>query len=438
MSVCHQWRAAAIRTRRIWSRILLTHAVHDPQRPNERRWLGYEACHTIPLLQKALDRAADAPLHISLDFGHRPEASVSGEEDTLSRQLLETLGTSGADRRIFELDAKFASIEWIKKIEFDKFEFSALEMAWLTTSLRNLNACIKKTSPCLRWLHLEKYPGDALDWDLSGMTRLVLLWLSGGQGRVPCGLETIKMIRSASHLTELRVWYLKLPYLPGDESLSIPSLLTLVLLGAEVECKLDLPNLQTLTINSSTVSKSEADPLIFPSLTSMTIIKGGPDGLLHIRAPKPLILDIMIFDTLSLIPTLNGIMNHVILLGHLSIRVLRLTTREINPQSLTDFVGKILHLEEVEFHGLISRPKEFFDDLAGPPPSAKTQLINKKPICTSLKTFRLHIPPIASSTAEKAMMKWFRKAVEARKKGMYPIEEAFYWKTDLEIWVPVL
>ncbi|KAG8841110.1 hypothetical protein FRB91_005351, partial [Serendipita sp. 411] len=167
MSVCHQWRAAAIRTRRIWSRILLTHAVHDPQRPHERRWLGYEACHTIPLLQKALDRAADAPLHLSIDVGHRPEASVSGEEDTLSRQLLETLGTSGADRRIFELDAKFTSIEWINKIEFDKFEFSALEMAWLTTSLRNLNACIKKTSPCLRWLHLEKYPDDVLDWDLS-------------------------------------------------------------------------------------------------------------------------------------------------------------------------------------------------------------------------------------------------------------------------------
>ncbi|KAG8750915.1 hypothetical protein FRC14_008301 [Serendipita sp. 396] len=433
MGVSRQWRAAAIQARRIWSRILLTHAIQGVQNPHGRRRLGYEVCHTVPLLRKALDRAAGAPLHISLDLGPPVPLDVPTDADTISRQLVKTLEDSKAYLGIYELETKNTSIECINRIEFDGFDFPALEMARLTTSSKALNERIKKTSSLLRWLHLEQSPGDTLDWNLSGMTHLICLWLSRGYGSVDSDLETTNMIRSARCLTELKLWHLKLAPLSGDVSLSIPSLLTLELNNTDIECKLDLPKLQTLIVDFSAISNSES-PLVLPFLTSLTIKNCEHRGLPHIRATRSLILDISSFSNLA--PTLVKIMDCMILPGHFSVHALRLATRYIRPESLSDILAKIPHLEEFEFQGSIGSPKTFFDDMVGHSLTAKTNSSKRDPICTSLKKFKLSISPSVSSANEKAMMRWFETAMKARQKGRYPIKEAFY--QDGEVWVPVL
>ncbi|KAG8798521.1 hypothetical protein FRC18_008612 [Serendipita sp. 400] len=288
MGVCRQWRAAAIQARRIWSKISVTHAIHTSQRPHERTRLGYEICHTVPLLERALDRAAGAPLHLCFNFGHSPHSNVYGDKDMISRQLLKVLQETKAYLRIYELETKSTSTDWIKNVEFDGFEFPALEKAWLTTSSKSLNERIKKTSSRLRWLNLGISSGDALDWDLSGMPRLSDLWLSGGSGRVSCGLEMVEMIQSSPCLTDLQLWHVKLAPVPGDVSLSIPSLLTLELYDAEIECKLDLPSLRKLAINLSTLPNSQSVQLVFPALTTLVIKDCEKEILPHIRAYVPL------------------------------------------------------------------------------------------------------------------------------------------------------
>ncbi|KAG8813810.1 hypothetical protein FRB91_002913 [Serendipita sp. 411] len=437
MGVCRQWRAAAIQTRRIWSKIWLTDAVPDIDSRYKRRKFDYEICHTVPLLRRALDRAAGAPLHISLDFGHDKNLRMDEDAGMLSCQLVKILKDSKAYLRIQKLNTEKPSIEWIDKVQFDGFEFPALETTKLTTSSWDLDGRIKKTAHRLRFLHLEKPSGDALNWDLSNMTCLVHLWLSGGAHTVPCRPETIQMVRSASHLTELTLANLKLSSIPDDESLSIPSLLTLNLSGTELDYKLDLPNLKTLDICTSTIPKSEADLLIFPSLTSLSVSDCRPGDLLHIRVPKPLSLSIVIYDTLSLELRLEEILEDVILPGHLSVRALHLGTYNIDPESLSGFVGKIPRLEEFHFQGLIRPPKEFFDDLAGGTFTTKTRATNRKPICTSLKKFRLSVLPDGSPDTEQAMIKWFKKAMEVRKRGAYPIKETSYNEGDYETWVSV-
>ncbi|KAG8772627.1 hypothetical protein FRB91_003568 [Serendipita sp. 411] len=436
MGVCRQWRAAAIQARRIWSKISLTHAIHDTNVPHERRNFGYEICHTVPLLQRALDRAAGAPLHISLNFDHNQNSHIDGDADTPSHQLVKILKDKKAYLNIYKLETENTSTKWMKKAQFDGFEFPALEIAKITTSSRDLNVRIEKTARRLRFLHLENKLGDALDWDLSNMNCLVHLCLSGCVLGVLCGSETIQMVRSASQLTELTLRNLKISSLSDDQSFSAPSLLTLNLWATELECKLDLPNLQTLNIGNSTISKSETNLLVFPSLTSLTVSNFGPEDLLHIRALKPLSLDIVIYSTLALIPRLEEILENVFLPGHLPVRALHLST-DIDPTSLSQFVCSIPHLEEFEFEGLIEPPKEFFDDLAGCSLTTETRATNGKPICTSLKKIRVAIPPDIPPAAEEVIIKWFRKAMEVRKKGMYPINEAFYSEGDCDTWVSV-
>ncbi|KAG8841337.1 hypothetical protein FRB91_005126 [Serendipita sp. 411] len=434
MGVCRQWRAAAIQARRIWSKISVTHAIHTSQRPHERTRLGYEICHTVPLLERALDRAAGAPLHLCFNFGHSPHSNVYGDKDMISRQLLKVLQETKAYLRIYELETKSTSTDWIKNVEFDGFEFPALEKAWLTTSSKSLNERIKKTSSRLRWLNLGISSGDALDWDLSGMPRLSDLWLSGGSGRVSCGLEMVEMIQSSPCLTDLQLWHVKLAPVPGDVSLSIPSLLTLELYDAEIECKLDLPSLRKLAINLSTLPNSQSVQLVFPALTTLVIKDCEKEILPHIRAYVPLKFDISSFSDLELM--MVKVMDDMIRPRHPSVRGLRLSTHSISPEPLSDILSMVPDLEDFEFLGSISSPKTFFADLVGHSLTAKTNSANRDPICKSLQRFKLCVPLPLSSSNTKAMMRWFEAAMKIRKKGRHPIKEASYY--DGEAWISVL
>ncbi|KAG8819476.1 hypothetical protein FRC17_010434, partial [Serendipita sp. 399] len=426
MWVCRQWRTAAIQARRIWSKIMLTHAKPGSVGLHERRYCGYEICHTVPLLQKALDRAAGALLHISFNFGHYKGASVWGEADTISRQLVKTLQTSGAHLRIVELETKSSSIVWMKTTEFDGLELPALERAWVTMASHHLNARIQKTARRLRWLHLERSEDEEFDWSLLHMGHIDHLWLVGPSyslegSRSLFGSKTRNIIHNAPLLTRLELSCLKMPSLLGDGSLSILSLQDLELRRVEIECSLDLPNLRILAMNDAKISKSEASPLFLPSLESLTITNCETDDLRHIRAPVLHNL-LLRFSSDTFLP--ETITDEGIIPEHLSPRVVRLEAQSVRAKSLSRFLGSMPLLEEFELEGSVVSPKDFFGCFVGRP-KTKTSA-RKSPICTSLTKFKLKCPRGTVVSSEQANIKRFEQMIKARKRGRYPIKEAYY------------
>ncbi|KAG8819475.1 hypothetical protein FRC17_010433 [Serendipita sp. 399] len=442
MGVCRQWRAAAIQARRIWSKIMLTHA--KPGGSNNRRYNDYEVCHTVPLLQKALDRAAGAPLHISLNFGHYKGAGVWGEADTISRQLVETLQTSGAYLRIHELETKSSSVEWMKRMEFDGFEFPALEKAWLTMSSHHLNAKIKKTARRLRWLHLERTADDDFDWESPNVGRIDYLWLCGavwnlGDIGALFSAKAMRLIHSTPSLTGLHLSSVKVPSVSGHGSLSIPSLRDLELVRVEIECNLDLPNLRTLSMTYTQLSKSEKNPLFLPSLKSLTISNCGRDSLRDIRAPELHNLEFLSFNDGSKWShsTLESIIDNGIIPEHLSPRVIRLETWPVRAKQLSKFLSNIPLLEEFTLEGSVISPKDFFEDFAGRSLTAKAPVTRRTPICPLLNSFKLKITSRTIAPSEQANIKWFTQMVQVRKRARYPIKTASYQKVDSNSWTPV-
>ncbi|KAG8819500.1 hypothetical protein FRC17_010421 [Serendipita sp. 399] len=444
MGVCRQWRAAAIQARRIWSKIMLTHAKPGGSGSNNRRYDDYEVCHTVPLLQKALDRAAGAPLHISLNFGQYRGSDILGEDDTISRQLVETLQTSGAHLRIHELETKNCSIEWIKRIEFDGFEFPALEKARLTMSSHHLNAKIKKTALRLRWLHLERTTDEELDWESPNVGRIDYLglcgagWNLGGRGPL-ISAKAMRLIHSAPLLTGLYLSYVKVPSISGHGSLSIPSLRDLELVRVEIECSLDLPNLRTLVMTESKLPKSEKNPLFLPSLKSLTISNCGRDSLRDIRAPELHNLEFLNFNDGSKWShsTLESIIDNRIIPEHLSPRVIRLETWPVRAKQLSKFLSNIPLLEEFTLEGSVISPKDFFEDFAGRSLTTKAPVTRRTPICPSLNSFKLNITSRTIAPSEQANIKWFTQMVQVRKRSRYPINTASYQKIDSNSWTPV-
>ncbi|KAG8756290.1 hypothetical protein FRC14_003192 [Serendipita sp. 396] len=437
MWVCRQWRAAAIQTRRIWSKILLT---KTPRRADDwnDRWQGGEVCYSLPTLQNALKRAGGAPLDISIST---PHSTTNAPLDPLSSQLIDLLRVEGAYHRIQTFDTKYCSLEWSKTAKFEGFEFPALQEAYLSSGAFDVNKCILKTASRLRSLSIFKLIPDEFDWDLSSMHNLEELSIYIHYFP-PCGPELIQLIDSVPRLTTLHLNHVSIPGFQGSTSLSIPSLLVLVLSRTGIRCRMDLPNLVTLSVKISTIASSEADPLVLPCLQYLNVdyFTVEQDLYIHASALETLALTLSsCHPKLDPSSSMEKLLKNAILPGQMSPCSFVLSAPIVNAQLLSDVLTYMPQLKNWEFDGMIASSKSFFDKFAGRSLGGKSSHATKKvPLCPSLEYVRIRVETPSDSkdtSSEEAMVKWYKKTIQVRKTGQHAIKTALIWDKVSEMYV---
>ncbi|KAG8816200.1 hypothetical protein FRC17_000407, partial [Serendipita sp. 399] len=416
MHVCSQWRTAALHTRRIWSKIMLTHAPHVDG--SSRRHLGSEVCHTETLLRNALARAAGGPLDIRLFVGHHNGLLSRPFYSDISCKLIDPLRADKAYLRIRRLEATLTDFKWLRHLTFDGFEFPSLESAVLHTVPCDLNERVLKTASRLRSLRLNQNVLCPVDWDLSKLKyltdfRLDMGWMSFGDG----GFKTISSIPNLVNL------YLSAARINRCKTLSIPTLKNLTLDCSHIIDDLELPQLQNLIMHNSSISATAGHPLALPSLTMLGINSCGMGDHFYI---------VPALQTLSISQDFGGglrqfeqFMENVIKPEYISPRILRLHGINVASKLLVQFLAKLPQLEELEIGGEIQLSKPFFEALSGCRFHSTGTSEHEEPLCTQLKTLRISFNGISNETTYFDMLKWSHVAVRARAKGEYPFEQVF-------------
>ncbi|KAG8816199.1 hypothetical protein FRC17_000406 [Serendipita sp. 399] len=275
MHVCSRWRTAARHTRRIWSRIMITHASFHS---SLRRFLGYEVCHTETLLRNALARAAGSPLDIIFSLSHRDGAEPRQSDYQLLCGLVNLLRTEKAYLRIRSLEASSMSQEWLSHITFDGFKFPLLERASLATRLADLSAHILRTAPRLQSLRMSLVAG--VDWDLSKLMNITDLQLSRQRG-----VSRYTTFRTTSLAPCPVKLYLRMVNISNCGTLSIPTLQELVLFFSHIKSELSLPRLQVLSMIRSSIPATADHLVTLPSLTTLDIRSCTLEDQFYVTSP---------------------------------------------------------------------------------------------------------------------------------------------------------
>ncbi|KAG8817208.1 hypothetical protein FRC17_011326 [Serendipita sp. 399] len=309
--------------------------------------------------------------------------------------------------------------------QLDDFEFLALERLSLTAAGADIHERIGKAAHQLRFLDLYKPRKGKLSWDLSSMHQLDELSIDGSYSE--CGHEVILMIGSAPRLTTLRLARITILGSQEHKATSIPSLLSLHLRCVKIECKLGLPVLKTLVMQESKISNGKMHPLMLPSLTSLEIAWARDEDDLCIRTPALDVLDLTFSTTTSTHLIVKSLLDNSIVMGQMSPRRFRLQIDSIKAGDLITILTHMPRLEEWTFLGTITSPKSFFDKLAGRSLGAtKGRTTNKVPLCPSMTTVFFDIRTWNSTNAAN-VEQWYEETIRVRRKGKYPIKEAFWF-----------
>ncbi|KAG8810108.1 hypothetical protein FRC17_003088 [Serendipita sp. 399] len=423
MAVCRQWRAAAIQTRRIWSKILIK-VGYNPHHLSSR-WNEREICYTPALLQEALDRAGGAQLDIKID--------INGSGGRELNPFIDQLRAKRAYLRMHALHTQRCSVSQLKKANFEGFEFPILERAYLTAAAVDIHERIKKMAPRLRCLELHKLHEGQLDWDLSSMHQLEDLLIYGGYRKHHCGVEAILMISSAPRLTTLQLMGITIPSSPGQE---IPTLLTLHLEDATINCKLDLPGLRTLIMLHSKVANDKTHPFTLPSLMTLKIDSATLGDDLCIHAPALESLELGLRDsTTGYQPVIDRVFGPSVFMGEISPHCFRLHADSIKAQELVTVLTHMPHLEKWTFEGTITSPKSFFDKLAGRSLGGTTnRATSRVPLCPSMTTILFDIRSRHSVNAAN-VKQLYEETIRVRRGGRYSIKNAFFKESESRTFV---
>ncbi|KAG8775231.1 hypothetical protein FRC15_000696 [Serendipita sp. 397] len=432
MHVCRQWRVAATHTRSIWSKIMLA----TSNIANERRQDGYEFCHSVALLRNALARAGEGPIDLYCKFGRFSCSIPQRDYWATPQQMVDVLRETGAHHRIRFLEMRKPSsetIEEVEKIDLSGFQLLTLKETILNWSFQGLNECIQKTAPQLRRLYIPRtYDNAQYDWDLSKLISLSDLELAK---KADSGLEAVRMISSAPNLVKLSLTSVAIEP-PTGEPVSVPTLRELRLQYTRIKCKVMFPGLRILSIDKSTLLTSASQPLILPSLALLELVELKADECPHIHARSLQKLEMCSFT--RSVRILERLFELTILPGHLRTRSIRLHSAYVDSEALADVLDQMPGLVEIHLGNKFPVDKPFFEELAGYSLHSSSISDPREPICTSLETIKLDTSWIPRLATKLAMIKWLRKAVDARAKGPFPLKEALLKEEYNEPWVSLL
>ncbi|KAG8813773.1 hypothetical protein FRC19_002194 [Serendipita sp. 401] len=418
MGVCSHWRWICLHTRSLWSKIVLAHPAYEPERV---RWFEFEVCHTPAELQAAIERTSGGTIELHWIFGEcRWEAPDGGDAETTPQKMIDVLRTSKAFLQIRRLRVESGLVDLIEDINFEGFEFPALEHASLDMSSSSLNKCMQETAYQLRYLWIGEIGSSRGDWDLSKMQLPLELMLYTGSEAVQQHPYIRPMICSARHLFHLSLWDL---IVRGDEAIFLPTLETLHLNNARFECNIACPNLRNLDIYKSFIKASEINPLILPSLMVLGLGAMKAVDFVHIHAPSVKSIEFKAFPHGDS-DFIEVFLEKTIKAGHIRPQAIDFQYfRDSSPQ--LQILRQISDIRELHFRGSILE-KRLFEELAGCSLPAGPESHRRLPVCPSLQIFRLDIPgSFRHSQIAIDMSDWFRAVVRERSQRGYALKEAF-------------
>ncbi|CAG7850334.1 SubName: Full=Uncharacterized protein {ECO:0000313/EMBL:CCA73879.1} [Serendipita indica DSM 11827] len=435
MQVSRAWRSVAMHTRPLWSRIVVLLENRDAvPRKGNRREDGGEICDTVARLQRALARSAGGPLKVAIR-GYGYAQTFYGDSKQTVLAMLNALKM--VHDRIESLETTGAVGSWMEELPFDDWTFMGLRTAKVNLSLKKLNERIQQTAPNLRSLELPSGAEES-NWDLS-RHRVEELNISS-TGTYPSdaaerGKRILDIVNKASiHLTSLDLQNTVISSANREPALIFPNLRSLVLQGVHFHRKLSVPHLETLKMSEWTKLEDDATPLDVPSLRLLSITRCMRGSCGKIMAPKVQEVELACITT-------NGrarpkdFIQEFLEEGNMAPTVL--TLRGCDTTDMGKEYAKVLDtittLEDLSFSEM-SLSKEFFEGLAGITLATKVPAARKKPICPQLRKFHISLVGVGHVGSERAMQKWASKAVKARARRGYALEEALIQDPKESTW----
>ncbi|KIM25019.1 hypothetical protein M408DRAFT_226359 [Serendipita vermifera MAFF 305830] len=307
MQVTRTWRATALSTRALWTKIMITSPVW--QKRGGSRWkAGREVCGSMEQLDRALRRAGNEPLDVEIALkvpsGYRYR-SYTGKAIA---DMINHLASTQRHLRVEHLHVHGEEYYGV----FSKLSSSTSMFPKLRT-LRLPSSCcdkfVAKISPSFQHLtelcvYLRKY------WDQSANLPLYEIIGQWVQTQTLASLSLItatslerlsfqplySVLQKATFITTLDLTNITFQGISGDPAplLSFPNLHTLVLKDGFKDWAFDTPCLKTLTMTmDSAIPRGPPGSNHFPLLASMTILHTwSTDYIKHIHFPPLHTLDI--------------------------------------------------------------------------------------------------------------------------------------------------
>ncbi|KAG8813029.1 hypothetical protein FRC17_001704 [Serendipita sp. 399] len=389
------------------------------------------------------DSPLDSLVQLAVQVTSLSTISTTGDSllrDTAAlvfRQSVDLLRHHRADLRIRQLDL-FTTKKWFQHITFKHFDLPSLESASLNFwENGELQRRIQQTAKGIHTLQLRYHPQDKLDWGISNLPYLRDLTLWGSPWVNYKSRELQSILGGASHLVLLRLMSISIS---GDEHLSIPTLQSLRLVSTQVDCELVSPRLHNIAMGlDSTFATGE--PMDLTSLEILTLEDCRLAENLHIRAASlyALTIQLSLANSGATMHELRNLLDRQTGAGFISLRVLHLRVMFVHSIQLSQLLGQLSSLWDLELSGFPLK-KPFFEALTGSPLPNRSSNSDRggTPICASLRLFDICLEGILQTPTRKAMTKSARMAVHERGKGKFPLTIAQIRTRKLDPWTSSL
>ncbi|KIM23473.1 hypothetical protein M408DRAFT_27819 [Serendipita vermifera MAFF 305830] len=227
MQVSRAWRAVALLTKGLWSRIVLAPTSWYRRKYLYRDNRGMEVCTTQPQLFLALKRAGSCALDLKIVAGFRDDNyyGKSGSGKKIKKHLCGLLDALQSQKEVPHIRSLVLSTATEFKFpqgSFQKLSFDTLEAIELDVRYKEIADKISTEAKCLRKLRapadISRFLQKLGGWN--ELSDLVLMgksdWFSDNTPITPVCLPV--------NLTSLRIEYTANDFLDFSESVEIPSL----------------------------------------------------------------------------------------------------------------------------------------------------------------------------------------------------------------------
>lgn len=442
MQVSRAWRSAAMHTRGLWARIMITSPAWKDR--GLRRKDGREICTGTDQLKRALNRAGSFPLDV-LIYQAGPSKAWSWKSRQLaSTAVLEMLTLMKTIRKIPQIHRlELTDVEGIK---VDDLPFLNLEAVKIKSRLcEDIITQINKTSQKMAsleldsvWMsHLREIRTSALVKILSIRELVVDIGTEWSYDSFQGNLREFLNSYPALKTLEVRnVDKGATVHSPG-EPLTFSNLQTLVLINSKVFWAVNASNLTNLALikDSALVKVHRTSPNDFPSLNTLTISSSNLSALNAIRAPFLHTLNLCCTaGVMSSAQTYAGFIQ-ILKDGQIDPTVFHLHNTAIMPLVLVEIIDRMSRLNELRLRSVAVKPK-FFEALAGFGLDSSPDAIVVP--CPSLTRLSIDCSEVKQRLDTKVIKPAAQKAIKSRVDSGHAMDEACLRITKERGWFNLL
>lgn len=442
MGVSRAWRAAALHTRGLWARIMITSP--DTSR-RSRRERGREVCINTDQLQRALARAGTHPLDIALFHLEGDGPKIDKIQRLVQTGGLPMLALMKKMEKVSQVRRLEVTNVWMIKVENLIF----LNLKYLIINARisqHILDQITESAPNLTSLEVNNI------WSWSSIPKSSRLKLSSVQEMMfnlgnprsydpLCGnfRDCLSIYPSLKRLEVQNIGQVIVR--AASEPLIFSHLQALVLINSKRFWAINALNLTTLTLikDSSLAKVHGTSPNDFPSLHTLTLSSSNLSALGAIRAPFLHTFDLRCTAGVMSSPETYSGFIQILIDGQISPQIFHLHDTAIMPLILVEIINNMPRLEELRLRSVVVKQK-FFEALAG---SNSAQNISSSDHttyfpCPSLIKLSIDCSELKQRIDSKVIKPAAQKAITARVKAGHSMEEARLRITKEQYWINLL